>query len=214
MTLNKSYIVLFSVLSTALPLVVALLRIRGLSLGQKWLTVLVGYSLINEGAARLAAHYFGTNLPLLHLYVAVEFGLLAWIFHLNLRENLGRKSIPILMAGFGAFLLINLLFFQGLFEFASNARTAQSFLLSGLAMVWFFQVFKEQKLMALERSFYFWLSIAVLLYFLGNVLLWVFGTFVLQQTPAVFDEIWTIHALLNIFLHTLYAIALLCKNPK
>lgn len=214
MTLNKSLVVLLSILSTGLPFLVGLVRIRTLSVPQRWLLVLVVWSLLNEGAARLSAHFWGTNLPLMHLYVAVEFALLAWMFHLELRPWLGRKAIPLLMGAFGVFWLANLIFIQGPFEFASHPRTVESILIFLLSLSWFYQVFREQRIRRLERHFYFWLSIAVLLYFTGNLLLWVFGTFVLVQTPEVFNEIWTIHALLNIFLHILYAIALLCRDPK
>ena len=71
-----------------LPLAVAGIRFRRLSMPQKWLFALLGYTLISNIASEIISEFDTSNIWVFHLYVIVDFTLLTLVFRSLLPKRL------------------------------------------------------------------------------------------------------------------------------
>ncbi|MEO0473084.1 MAG: hypothetical protein AAF206_25945, partial [Bacteroidota bacterium] len=66
----------------------------------------------------------------------------------------------------------------------------------------------------LAETFMFWFGTAILLYFSGNLLLFLYSSLVASLDVETNYQIWGIHAVLNILLYSMYTIALWSKPEQ
>lgn len=171
-----------------------------------WCAFVILFSLLSEYISRR----YGNNLPLYHLYTFIEFFFLSYLF----RRLLKRLPLP-------AWLIPTLLFvgvglwgvFEELFAFPDRLRSVESVILIGYALLFFNRALRSLDVARIERTFMFWVSVAVLLCFTGTLLLYIFSNYIAAASNRVYFTVWTIHTLFNILLYLLYSIALLCKDP-
>lgn len=153
------------------------------------------------------------NMPVLHVFAAINLVFLCALYYHTLQGHWPRQLVR-LAAGLGlGFLVYNALLPGGIWQFPSRALTAQSILFIGLALLYFYQLLHQQPVLALEKQPLFWINAAVLLYFSGNVFLFLLQD-LLTQLPAA-DSLagWSIHSVVNILANSFYALGLLCKPP-
>ena len=169
---------------------------------------LVFCELLVEGASRLALQLLGGNLFLLPIDSVLEFGLLAWIYRQVLRPSWASRALPVAV---GAFTVWGLLIYSQpgkIYQFNTWQRFAESLLVLGLVLLYFYKVIRELVIVHLEREPMFWVSMGLLIYFAGNVFIFISGNYVLQRSEALSTRLWDIHALFYIVLNSLYALAL------
>jgi hypothetical protein len=65
----------------------------------------------------------------------------------------------------------------------------------------------------LEHEPMFWVSTGLLLYFSGNVLIFLSSNAVLHLSLEISRNVWAVHALLYTFLNIFYVVAL-CVTPR
>ena len=75
-------------------------------------------------------------------------------------------------------------------------------------LLYFYTVIRELVIIQLEREPLFWISVGLLLYFSGNVFIFVSSNYVIQHSKALSLKLWDIHAVLYMVLYGLYAWAL------
>ena len=199
--------------SPLLPLLAAGWRWLRLDVAQRLLLGWVLLEVFFDLGGRYMASTLGNNHPLMHGYVALELAMLLGVFHFSLRRLLGRYALPIVMGLFALFVVVNGLLWQPFDTYASIPRLGESLLLVIVGMLWFYDVFQRQEIERLEKTFHFWFTVGVVLYFSCNVVLWAFGDLGGKHQPEYFVRIWTVHAVSNIFLHLIYTLAL-WQKPK
>lgn len=207
-----------------IPFWVGVFRFRKMTNVHRALWVLVIAAVITEIVAVSWGRYgiYKNNLPLYHLYIFVEFALLARVFSFGFEGLLGEKKLVWVVCGFLGLVILNSLFFQPLDTMPTNTRTLESLLLLGFSLRYFFLVLKELKVFYLEKTFMFWVSSAILIFFSGNLLLFITSTYLLDPLvvpESTYNEVWAIHGFLNLLLYLLYSIALCLplqprKSPK
>lgn len=195
-----------------IPLLVFVLRFLKLSLPQKWLIGAILFSGLIEISANFASSYYGTNLPLYHLFILGELVLLSIVFHKGYPNLISIKATLYLVIGFFSLACLNILFFQGLNIYATYSRTLESLILLSLALRYFYLVLKELRVQHIEKTFSFWFSTGILIYFSSNLLLFIYSNFILSEEPETFYYTWAMHGILNILLYSFYAIALWQKE--
>ena len=191
------------------PLITGLIRWKRLSGGQKVLVAYIGFVILFSIIAEIVGRTYGTNLPLYHFYTFVEFFTLFYLFWRSMRRIPQPLFIlpALVFAGIGIWTWV----IDGL-AVPVMSRTAASVILIGFSLLFFYNALRYLEYQRIEHTFMFWMSGAVLLYFTGNLLLYVFGDYIAQASDKVFFTVWSIHALLNIVLYLLYAVALLWKD--
>lgn len=198
----------------ALPLLAGALRWKRHSRMQRllffYLCLLFPLQIV---ADQLAAHQIN-NMPLAHLYTALEFGVLLWIFRLGWPRPWRAAFFWGILGAYYAWTLLATLFLEPLHTFNAWGRSTEGFLFICISLAWFIAVMQELRIVRLYRSFMFWISAGTLLYFAGNLLIFIFGQSILAMDTATSYEVWTIHAVLNILLYFIYTISFLCPPDR
>ena len=156
------------------------------------------------------------NLPIFHVYILLEGVLLCIVFR-HLLAARGDTLPWFITAGSFAFLwLLNVLFGEGITGYPAYIHALEALLVIVLVVLWFAKILREKIVQKPLRTFGFWLCTGLLIYFSGNLLLFVFSTFVVEQSARVFDVIWGVHGILVILLYLIYTFAILWarKTPK
>ncbi|MFK7921203.1 MAG: hypothetical protein AB8H47_04565 [Bacteroidia bacterium] len=198
--------------SALLPLTIFFIRSKSLLTSQKWLAGPIIWAAMSELIGYCTAYYLETNLPFYHLYVAIEFSLLVVVFYNAYPGLISKKYLIYSIPLFCISAVLNVLLFQPLTDFASHTRTLESCILLFLSIRYFFLVLKELKVKNIERTFAFWFSTAILVYFSSNLLLFIYSNVIMVEEHSTFMEVWAMHSLLNILLYLFYAIALWQKE--
>lgn len=151
------------------------------------------------------------NLYLLHYYTVFEFCGWMTIYYLLFEGAVMKRILLFLGVSFIIFSVVNSIFLQPLSTFNSNSRSLESILLVGFSIAYFFKVFKEKKVIYLEKNDNFWLNAAALIYFSGSFLLFGFSNLLLESNSYEVKEIWVIHAFLLCIHYILITISLWIK---
>lgn len=193
--------------SIFIPFIIVLRKKSQLEYPMTFLAYLIYFMAITEVIAEILWWSSTNNLPLLHLYIIVEFALLGWMYHLYLYKLLGRYLIPLIIVAFCTFSIINSLFIQSIFTFNTYARAIENLLLILLSLAYFYKMLKELKVKYLEKDPMFWINSGILVYFSGNLFIFIFSNYILPH-KSLNMLFWSIHATLNLFIYTFYAIGL------
>ncbi len=154
-------------------------------------------------------------MPFFHLYILVEGVVLMRVFASFLSPFISKKAIYASAAAFIVIWTINVLLYDGFKGYPTYILVVKGVILIILAVSWFVKVQREKKVQHPEKLFAFWLSTGVLLFFSGNMLLFIFSNFIFTQERHVFIALWGTHAILVILLYLIYTIAFIWarKNP-
>ncbi|MEM9920606.1 MAG: hypothetical protein AAF990_21085 [Bacteroidota bacterium] len=204
------YISYISMYSIFLPVLIGLFRLKQLLGIQKLVGLLVLTSLLAETGIYLLTVWDISNLPLIHLFTALQFTLLSLILAKALRPLFPERFFQILIPTFLGFAIIDAFFLNGLYNFNSFARPLASSILLFLALSFFYKTLKELKIKSLEREPLFWLCIGIVIYFSGSLLIFLLTNYV-KTSNEVLRTLWGIHAIFNIILNTSYSIILWIK---
>jgi len=198
-----------------LPALIASVRWTVLPKEVRWFTIMLWAIGLNGVLGLWAETQWTNNLPFFHSYILIEALFLIKVFSFLLPPIISKRNLLIVGAIFTLFWIGNVLFFDGIWANPAYIRLAETVIMLTLATVWFYKVMKEQKHLSLTRLFSFWLSTAVLIFYSGNLLLYVFNNFVFYQARHVFVVIWGIHAFVSIITYLIYTIAIIwaLKNP-
>lgn len=184
--------------------IVAAVRFKRLSPALRCLAGLIFFELLIELVSRAVS----PNLFLLPIDTLVEFGLLAWMYRRAFWPSAVSRGVPAVVAVFSLVSLLSYAEPTNLLHFNSVQRFAESVLVLGLVLLYFYRVIRELVIVHLEQEPLFWISVGLLLYFSGNVFIFVSSNYVLQHSQALSMRMWDIHALLYMILQGLYAWAL------
>ena len=123
----------------------------------------------------------------------------------------GRRArwLPLIAAVFVVFALVDGLYLEGLHQVSSYTHVAQSALLIGLALLYFEQLLNELHVARLEQDPLFLVSTAVVLYFSGTVLVFVFINKLSGPSDYASTQVMhTLDAMVNLIKYLLFALAL------
>lgn len=191
-----------------------------LSAGGKLLLAAIILGALTEIGMTIAARVWHNNMPILHVYTVLDFCLLLSVYHYEKMSLISKKVYVTLLISFIALAIGNAIFYQGIMEGNSLVRSIEGIILIILALYYFFDLLKQLDTHHPERTFLFWVSVAVLVNFGGNLLIFIYFNQIQDignQSPHAKElmfQIGFISFVLNIFLYTLYSVALLCKKSK
>lgn len=155
------------------------------------------------------------NLPITHVFAAVNLLFLSTLYYRTLHGRLLRRFIGLTTGLNLVFILYNALLPGSIWRFPSRPFTVQSALFIGLALLYFYQLLRQPAATALAAQPLFWINAGVLLYFSGNLFVFMLRNWLLLATPSsAHGSYWLIHSAMNILANLLYAVGLLCKSPR
>ena len=183
---------------------VGALRFRRLEPALRYLACLVFFEIFVEIVSRAIT----PNLFVLPADTMVEFGFLAWMYRRAFWPSVLSRWLPAVAVVFGAASLVSYTEPATLLHFNTVQRFAESLLVLGLVLLYFYKVIRELAIKHLEREPLFWVSVGLLLYFSGNIFIFVSSNYVIQHSKALSLRMWDVHAMLYMALNSLYAVAL------
>ena len=203
----------FSTVTLIVAGVIGVVRYRRLGRPMRYLVVLTLLALVVTAMAMWLQRQHRPNLFLAPIDTAIEFTLLALMYRLSLRELAISRLIPALVA---VFLMGTALTYRPRLDTAEFSPV-QRFIEGVVVLAFVFYYFRREIMRKvvtrhLERDPMFWVSTGLLLYFSGNLLIFLTSNLVLKYSPAISRHVWTVHAMLYAFLNVFYSIALSLKT--
>jgi hypothetical protein len=202
------YLAYVSVILVFIATLVAVARFKRLGPALRCLAGLLVFETFIELLSRAMLALGHPNLFLLPIDTLVEFGLLAWMYRRVFWPSAVSRWLPAVVVVFSLVSLFSYTRPDNLLHFNAVQRFAESFLVLGLVLLYFYKVIRELVIIQLEQEPMFWVSVGVLLYFSGNVFIFVSSNYVIQHSETLSLRLWNIHGLLYMVLNSLYAVAL------
>lgn len=204
---------------TLVPVLVAALiggiRFKQLQPGLRYLAGgLIGFILPLEVLGLVLMLQHRNNLFLMPIYTAGEFWMLAMVYHYALQSVTFTRSLPWLAGGFTAYAVLDSLLGADLTRFRPGQQVVQSILVLGMVGLYFRKLLHELTVRRLSQEPMFWISTGLLIYFLGYLQIALFSNYLLRYSFQLNMNIWAVHSLLFIVLHSCYSIALWLRPQK
>lgn len=98
------------------------------------------------------------------------------------------------------------LILNGLVKLNTLSRNAECTLLSFIALFYFYSLLKKPEIKNIFSSPLFWFNTGVLIYFSGNIFLFLFSNYLDEKNPDAYLAFNGIHSVLNITFSTLLAL--------
>jgi len=157
-------------------------------------------------------HYFAkngiNNMPFFHFFPVIEFALFVLFFKNELKGIVNTKFYYLLPLLFMLITIINIIFFQSLFELNSNTTSIESVVLVFLSLYAFYILVKNMSLTNHLFARLFWVSSGILIYFSGLLLFFILNNFFAENIFRLYTIGWIYHAFLNINLYVFLSIGL------
>ncbi len=175
------------------------------------LRVIVAYFLVIclvDTTQLLQAVYYGNNSISLHIFTFFEYSFLAWVFQYwqtgKIAKSIIRWSIPV-------FILIGILFklyLEPIRNFDGFTASLSAAILVFISLYTLITILQKRSIVRdnyenLIKTPKFWVSVAVLIYFSGNLLPFAFGKFVSD---------WGLSISINVIFNLLILVGLLCRR--
>lgn len=154
------------------------------------------------------------NLPLFHLFSVVNLLFLSSLYYYTLHGRRLRAAIVLVAGGLLVFMVYTALRPGELWWFPSEGMSGQCVLFVGLALGYFYQLLHQPTVVAIEHNPLFWVNAGVLVYFSGNLFLFMLQEWLSRVAPLQHANYWAIHSVANIVANVLYAAGLLCAPPR
>ncbi|MCG8391246.1 MAG: hypothetical protein MJA30_37185 [Cytophagales bacterium] len=197
-----------------LPLGITFLRRNSLDDTQKLLRWVI-YLLSASQMIGTALWYFKiNNLPLIHIYPLIELAIFSVLYQKALRTLYHPNVIPFLTGLVIVFSIFNSVFVQSIFVFSSNSITLVSGVLIIYSISYFVKLLRDPPIDFLDRSPMFWINCAILIYFSGSFMIFMYSNYMLPKSKDTQMVMWGIHAILNMARFFLFSIALWVKEKR
>lgn len=159
-----------------------------------WLTI----SLVTFFLSHLA-RMMGMNPNLVHAFYGMLELIFVFFIYQRLFNNRPRTAVVIVVL---VFLLtaavLNLVIGQGT-NINSYSFTAQAFIYSVLAVVYFFYLLQHPPVVMIQRFPPFWFNVGMMVYFSGNLILFTLTHYLVHQLKNDLMIYWTFHNVLFLF---------------
>ncbi len=197
-----------------IPVVISFYRFHQRSIEMRALSLFVYLMLFFEVVGHILSNLGMPNLFIIHIYTPVEFYFYCFIFSKQIVPPLPKSFFKGLLYAFGAIALLNMLFIQGFAQFNSYTRVLESLIFISFSVVLLFQLFRQEESVPFQRKPLFWFACGILLYFSGNLFVFIFSNFLLQYYTQLNKYIWLFHTLMNAITYVLFAVALWKDSRK
>lgn len=198
-----------STFSILLPNIGGLLTYKKLDDEGKKILIFFGVFLLIDFSIGWLAHHMINNMPLFNLGCLLEFSFYAYLFASNIKNRRWQKGIYYSIGFYVIFTIFAILFIRSIYQFNSETRVIESFLLVFFSLLYFSELSKSltaEKLNILKIPM-FWISIGILFYFSGNFFLFLFY----REISQISRTLWSLHSVVNIITNSIFMISFLCR---
>jgi len=206
MSLDTAYFIAkLSTASTLIPFFLGLARFRSISSELKLLLVLTGASFACDMASLYHAKLGIGNNYIGDAYRLIEFTLLLIIYYRAFNNPKIFRVFLVLAVLYVLFFTLNVILLQ-----QEKINSYTYVILAGvfvvLAVLFFYKLMKDLPTLEVYRLPMFWINVAVLVYFAGNLFLWIVSHYLVTVMNDNLRVYWSFHNFLNIFKNILFAV--------
>jgi hypothetical protein len=199
-----------SVFSIFVPVIFGAIFYRSLPLPIKVLFVYICMAAAIEVTSSLFFASGANNIVLYEVLTYFEFILLSTVYFLLLPSKPIRMGMVVLSTAFIVYLLWSDIFRGNSNELNTTTIIIESILLISFFVCYMITLLSKSTSPYLETQPYFVLSGGLLIYFVGNFLVYFYYDFLDGQMAL---SVWTVHSLLNLILNLIYT-AVIWKSKK
>lgn len=204
-----------SVITIVLPLAVAIWKYRYANNVMRLFSQFIMITACAESAGLYMAGHGINNLWLLHFYTIVEFSAFMAFYYMIFPQKRVKQLFKAAIVVFAMADLAYIIAIADLATFNTLFRTIESFTLTIAGIFYFYHALSNDKFQEpLEKMPVFWINSGILLYFMGNVFLFMLFNIFLGVSPSQNTSMWTIHAVLNVVANVLFTKGLLCSKAN
>lgn len=200
------YVTIFSSCLCLLPFVISLINLRKINLYLKpiflLLTVNVAFEIVNV----ISASLHQSNNYILHYYTVLEFGLISLFYSFFFKNYFNTIFITLLIPifFFAAFLDYKV---YGLYSIYNFSPSVECIILIIYSLFFFYYALKKLIFENLLSTPAFWINTAILFYFCGNLILFIFSNYLAKSDPAIYGILWgMIHTFFNILFNVILTV--------
>lgn len=194
-----------STFSIIVPAVAGALLFKKVPRTLKILCLYIFAALLTEAFIFILSYNGANNLFLFHLFTYLEYTSVALIFYSLAYSKLWKWIIVIVSLGFILYSVINVIFYESIFEFNSNQRYVQAIIIIVFCVGYFVELLRNVQHMYLERHPYFVFASSYLIYISGTIFLFLFSKDFMGNAV---NKYWAFHGVLNIWLNLSYVAVL------
>lgn len=189
-----------------LPIILGLINLKYIKNYVVPLFILVFISLTVEIISWGFSQFSENNLYIFHLFTVVEFILIS-LFYIFYFKQYFKPIIFITLLPLFIIITITEYYIKGANCMNNISTSVESILFVSYSLFLYFFVMKKSLIENLLSSSIFWLNSAVLIYFSGNLLLFLFSSYLAETENKNYFILWaTIHSFFNITFNLLLSI--------
>ena len=205
-----SIVCYFSLLSPLLPLTVGFKQRKTLI----WLYALLGFTFdLFSLLARAYTQHFNISLNLSlaeNLFMIIEFTLISFYYKNKIFKN--NSFYPALITLILLFTISTANHYNVMFSFIGG--TIFDFACIVYAVFGFYTLLIKKQVVFLDKSPFFWVNVALLIYCTGNFLVFLFGEYFMKSNKEFMSDLWIFHNILNIIFSSLIAVSFFKRNTE
>lgn len=185
-----------------IPIIIALAKKNYWKTMERWVFVYLIFSLFFNILSKILSDRKINNLPYLHLYTVLEFGLISICFLSIISNHIFRKGVFLMLILFPLFAIFNIWHSDSLYTYNMIPRSVESILIVIYCIFFLLQKFSVETKTLYDFNYFF--IIGILLYFCSAITLFSLSGFILENTRLnVF--LWNMHATLVMILYIIIA---------
>lgn len=141
-----------------------------------------------------------------NIFILAEFILISCIYRKHLFRS--RKAFILFVTGFSLAFTAHTLSYS-LLEFNKTGSSIFTFIYIIYGIYGLYTILKKQDVIYLEKSWFFWLNVALIIYASGNFLLFLFRDYMVRENRELYLLLWkNVFLTLNIIKNLLLAVSL------
>lgn len=171
-----------------------------------YLRYILGGSLLFDAVSLLMAIKGINSYPFTNLFFILQAWILFSIYKHQLATN--KKVIETFRLSFAAFFLVNYFFIQTPELLNSYSISISGVLFMSLSLYYFYNLLQKLPEVYIHRMPMVWINIAVLVYYAGNLFLFIFNNYFTEGIDGNQRYMWMLHNILNITKNILFFVAI------
>ena len=163
------WIIKINAITNVIAFIIGIIQYRYFTKELKYIFYFVAFGVLTEIYSRFHLNYIMKNaMPIGHFYFPVAF-LILGLFYLQVLKNfIGYKFIIITIVAYEVYSIVNSLFIQSIFDFASLVGAIGAMILFLFSVAFFTKIMVEAKIQKLSKEPLIWINTAILIYYTGN----------------------------------------------
>jgi len=194
-----------SIFSACIPIIVGMLLFTKKVKKSIFIIIfLVSISFLSDLVSLYFAFNSQRNYWVINIYRVIEILLIGYFFYLNL----GVKKIVLFITILFLLVFLYLLIFVNFNSFYGSTFAIHAIINIALCLMIFYEFYKNEQEIFIDKTPLFWLNIGFLAYFAGALFSFLLSNYLLTRYPEFSKEAWKFHNIANILKNILFAIGL------